>query len=554
MSRRNILRGSPIALLTVLAGLANVARAQAPTAPGVAGPNYSVIYVAEGAESSWLEERVGGGSWQTVPNSGTSPVAFTNKPSGAYSYRSAGMWFVGYDMYYDQYIYQVFYSPETPVTVLANRDPVSTQKTYQYQTRQGDINGDGRTDLFIRRTSGGSANNGVLENVILQQNSAGGTFSTVVPTGSQYNTALGWPVSSASVVIDDFNVDGFVDVELKGVAAATGASGATDQIVFSPAAATTTPKGLRAVDDGLKTFAANALDYSVDRNFISNQAVLQSFVGYLVVFSCSFGVGGVMDDIVYSFPIPCVLGTIYISGSYWDYRGVHEEAVAIWTNDKAYGTGSATATAATQGMKHAVEDVLGVPVGGWSMEEELGGLGEYSDPDVRRALEVFWSILGIGRANAAQTQEAPPQTRYLGNVYIVGHPVWYILPTHTALEYTSTTIPTTTIGAGPEPLPIIGPFLVSRLNRPTDRAAYNMIHGTVVSLVYPVPELYFLAAEAADARYPDNLGYHAYNPGGPLYNSNGYTHGLIIATQGVPSVDMNKFVGGWHAVPTTSFQ
>jgi hypothetical protein len=39
-----------------------------------------------------------------------------------------------------------------------------------------------------------------------------------------------------------------------------------------------------------------------------------------------------------------------------------------------------------------------------------------------------------------------------------------------------------------------------------------------------------------------------------LYNSNGYTHGLINATGGNPSINMNQFICGSHLVPPSAFQ
>jgi hypothetical protein len=38
------------------------------------------------------------------------------------------------------------------------------------------------------------------------------------------------------------------------------------------------------------------------------------------------------------------------------------------------------------------------------------------------------------------------------------------------------------------------------------------------------------------------------------YNSNGYSHGLVRATAGVPSIDMNRFVGGEKPVPPHVFR
>ena len=49
-------------------------------------------------------------------------------------------------------------------------DPLDVQRSYQYEIRRGDLNGDGRKDIYLRRTSGGNPNNGVINKTIITQN------------------------------------------------------------------------------------------------------------------------------------------------------------------------------------------------------------------------------------------------------------------------------------------------------------------------------------------------------------------------------------------------
>jgi hypothetical protein len=448
---------------------------------------------------------------------------------------------------------------EGPVSVTVgappSRDPMSTQLTYQYETRAGDIDWDGKTDIFVRRTSGGVTGNGTLEQVILQQSSAGGTFSILVPDYYQAATASTWPGSGASVVVSDFNVDGYADVEVKGVAGATGAAGAFDQIVYSPAAPySTQPLGLRAVDASLKQFVGNSLDYFSNPNYFTDNATPVYVSAWVTYFYCWPTFSGMLSDYYYG-SWYCVVYYNYYSGYYWDYTAFSDEAVALWSNDEGLQADRIDETESTEGAQEAAEEALEVEIGGWPMEEEFGSEGEHTDSDIRRGLETFWAILGIGRANAqeVETDEAPPQTaRLFDVVYITGHPVFGFLPTHSALEYTSASTATTTISAAPYPAPMVGPFLRSDINRPSDR--YNMVLGTVIDPGNPIPALYWAELIEADSRYDDQLGYHPSNPGGSLYNSNGYTNGLIIATGGNPSINMNRLVGASHPVPASEFQ
>lgn len=214
-----------------------------------------------------LLEKPEGGSYTDL---GSESVSFTNKPEGMYSYVAA---------YYgcqpgpygtpicDQYSSDI--ATVRVVDSLPARDPVSTQLEYDYEARTGDINSDGATDIFIRRTSGGEPYNGVVEEVILQQTSSG-SFQSLVPSALQKSTASSWPFAGIEMVVEDFNVDGFADVLLKGVAAAVNTSGIPNQMVYAPGQLLDAePLGVRAVDASLTEFVGNSLDYFVNPNYYS---------------------------------------------------------------------------------------------------------------------------------------------------------------------------------------------------------------------------------------------------------------------------------------------
>jgi len=525
-----------------------------PAAPAAsASGSYSVSWSMQCAGDClalWLEERVGSGAFASV--SGGSPQVFFNKPAGQYAYRVARI-VGGYPLPY----YMVEYSTEVTVNVgaaLPPLDPLLTQRNYQYQTRVGDIDYDGRRDLFIQRVAGGVPNNGVLDKLIVQQTATTGQYVLVPPSPAQAAAAATWPVSSAQVAVEDINVDGFVDVAVKGVAGALGVPGAANLIVYSPGAPfATTPKGVRAVDAGLLQFVGDMLDYEVDQNYFVNNA---PYVYYTVLYNWSTcgGAGTVSGDGYYwGADYGCISVYQYVSGYYQDYSVFSSAAMTISDAAASGANGQTSPTAAVDAIDRAAEGVFKTPIGGWGMEEVLGATGEHTNPDARRALEVFWAILGAARADAEEVHatKAPSQTpRVFGTIYVTGHHVFGLGPIHTAIEYTSVARPTTTLSAGPEGTL---PYLVSRPNRPTDTSALNMVLGTVNDPQSPSAEAYFAELLLADANYDDDLRYALFPVAPGSYNSNSYVRGLIDATGGVTTVNLSSFVGGDKPVPASKF-
>jgi hypothetical protein len=524
-----------------------------PAAPASSATgSYSVSWSAQctgDCFSLWLEERVGSGSFVWVGSG--SPKTFSGKPAGQYSYRLARM-VSSYAMPY----YAMDYSTEVTVNVggsLPPLDPLLTQRNYRYQTRVGDVDYDGRRDLYIQRVSGGVANNGILDKIIVQQTATPGQYLLVPPSAAQAAAAATWPASSAQVAVEDINVDGFVDVTVKGVAGALGVPGAANLIVYSPGAPfAAAPKGVRAVDTGLLQFVGNMLDYEVDQNYFVNNAPYVYYTLYYSWSTCG-GAGIVSSDGYWGADPGC--GTVYqyLSGYYQDYSVFSSAAVAISDSAASGANGQTSATAAVDAIDRTAEGVFKTTIGGWGMEEVLGSTGEHTNPDARRALEVFWAILGAARADAeeVQTTKAPRQTsRVFGTVYVTGHHVFGLGPIHTAIEYTSVALPTTTLSAGPEGTL---PYLVSRPNRPSDNSALNMVLGTVNDPQSPSAEAFFAELSLADANYDDDLRYALFPVASGAYNSNSYVRGLIEATGGVTTVNLALLVGGDKPVPASKF-
>ena len=114
--------------------------------------------------------------------------------------------------------------PGPPISI----DTLDVQQQYQFETRVGDINFDRRKDIYIRRLSG-NANNGVISQTILIQNS-NRTFKIYNASSSQLAKAKSWSKVNIVTVLEDFNLDGYIDVFLKGVSGAI--SNTKDQLVL----------------------------------------------------------------------------------------------------------------------------------------------------------------------------------------------------------------------------------------------------------------------------------------------------------------------------------
>ena len=88
--------------------------------------------------------------------------------------------------------------------------------------------------MYIKRTSGGASNNGVLYETIVTQ-LADKSFSALSTTASQKSTAASWPVINVNIKSADLNMDGFVDVVVKGINSHI--PNVDDQVIFSSGSA-----------------------------------------------------------------------------------------------------------------------------------------------------------------------------------------------------------------------------------------------------------------------------------------------------------------------------
>ena len=244
-----------------------------------AGESYSINY----EYYDFLEEKIGeNGSWSFVSGAnGTAEIS--GRPEGVYYYRAVVIDFnSGFPQFY--------YSNEISVNVYSGPpievDGIWDQKDYIYQVRKGDVNGDGKQDLFVNRISGGNSNNGVLNKTILQQQ-ADKTFSVLTATPAQLNAAASWATASVEVVLSDFNMDGYVDLILKGID--NHITGANNQMVFSKGQLFSgQASSVRDIDeDFFKTFSSIA-HWLGDSNYFEDNIITVTGHTYVLTYGCGF--------------------------------------------------------------------------------------------------------------------------------------------------------------------------------------------------------------------------------------------------------------------------
>jgi len=141
--------------------------------------------------------------------------------------------------------------------------------------------------------------------------------------------------------------------------------------------------------------------------------------------------------------------------------------------------------------------------------------------------------------------------RLPGTIYITGHGIFKIGPTHLAVEYTGVGLKSNWISSGPR-----GGLLVSGQDqsRMTDAPPLNVTIGQVRPPAGMTPEDYFVLLQKTDTLYCDCLDYDLFPGIMNSYNSNSYVNGIIQATGGTTSVNFDIYYGGPNLVPPQYFR
>ncbi len=566
-----------------------------PTAPDFIVGSYTVDWQDTTGSICWLSERVNNGSWVTVANSYSPVKTMTfSRSVGNYDYQVACI---------DDY--GGVLGPITTVGVVSSMptlDSLDVQLGYQFQVRTGDINSDGKADVYLQRTSGGNSNNGVIDKTILTQNTDGDFEVLENPTSGQLSAAGGWPVaSSVEAVVNDFNVDGRVDVLMKNLDSAIG--NVDDQIVYSTGQFFKgAAQAATSLDFEFQKFFRDTYNWILDPNYFA-QAITSNMPAYSVsldlgVYYCTYWFGfpscfNVFHDVFNATVTLAMLGlsgyetiaeaeqgladalgfasydtfkcviycawiefysfygsTIFMFYDTWtpttESPGFDDITFSARARDVAdisedIASGATTEVEGADSISEIIEALARVKIGGIC----LGGFvtdPELQDPEDCRGFELFASI----GATAPVTEEVPD--RQVNTVYITGHRVLWVGPFHLATEYSESSTQKTTLSAGPA-----GGKLVNGINRKTDFTG-NVTLGITTSSVGLSPSLYFQFMLAKHGNYGNGLNYDLFpQPGTSGYNSNSYVHGLVNAASGVSTVDFNQYVGGNKPVPNSKF-
>jgi hypothetical protein len=307
--------------LPLLLAFNSVADAQqVPIAPATTNGNYNVSYVFEqDSQFTWLAERTGpSGAWaynnfNSVVHAGNNVMnaTFTNKPPGEYFYRVEVLYTNEYGESWSTWSSEtrVVVTGGGPQTPPPTQDLVSNQVRYTYAVRIGDINADGRQDVFVNRTAGGVALNGTLGSIILQQQ-ADKTFLPTVPTAGMVSTASNWPASNTPLELDDINFDGYVDIRLPNLGSVI--SGVFGQIIFSPGQVNVAaPKKVTAINAKVTKFLNDTQLWLDEPHYFTNNASIIAEPVYVQQMSCDY----VWHGDYYSYE--CWYGWVFVGYQYY---------------------------------------------------------------------------------------------------------------------------------------------------------------------------------------------------------------------------------------------
>ncbi|WP_308364671.1 MULTISPECIES: hypothetical protein [unclassified Microbulbifer] len=117
-----------------------------------------------------------------------------------------------------------------------------------------------------------------VEEFVLRQKS-GGEFTLVTGlSSSQKSQAQKWPLADIEIKAGDFNIDGIVDIFLKGVTSSI--PGALDQFVFASGEVGTAPSAITAVDSQFRQFFKEVNGWKLDPDYFEKTAIENDWYSY----------------------------------------------------------------------------------------------------------------------------------------------------------------------------------------------------------------------------------------------------------------------------------
>ena len=272
LKKRRLSLLNPVSILCFLALVFTALPSYAlSTSDSSIGKNESYTITYQSGRKYRLQEKVGAnGRWTFLSRSHSGKKTFKKSVANTYYYRTYRFGCGGRKGRGGRGGCRHVGKPISVTVLPGSSIPLDThevQQQYQFETRIGDINYDGRKDIYIRRLSG-NANNGVISQTILVQNS-NLTFKIHNASSSQLTKAKSWSKVNITVALGDFNLDGYIDVFLKGVSSAI--SGAKDQLVFSSGIQYNgKAQAVTTIDDNFKKTFSSVANWIVDKNYFKN--------------------------------------------------------------------------------------------------------------------------------------------------------------------------------------------------------------------------------------------------------------------------------------------
>lgn len=538
---------SAVALAVLAGGLAHAQSVPVPVI-NVQNNGYSVVYnpcsncIADGLEA-WLP---GSNTWS---HAGRGNISITSPAPGVHRYRAV------YLLMTWQGGYQSVYGPEATIVIDQNRQvqrparpSLTVQIAAEFSVSSGDIDANGTRDLYIRRSSplpeGG---NGTIGDVLLRQNQQG-KFEPSLPTAQERAISAGWQPAPVVVGKRDVNIDGYLDLILRGVTNAAGLARASNQILFAPGASgIDQPPSARAVDARLAKFSTDVDRHLVDPDYYLNHVPTNYELFVYHALRCDWGAYGYSNVFDTMDPWSCHYEPQYLYVVYRNYSVFNPDAMEIASTDYGMIHGTESPASGLKRIASRIEKILGVSIGGWDINELLGHDGAGVDQNDQLAIGLFGVLAAISEA-VAQTADEEAQNSTAERVELRGRRVLGQGPFHTALQFGQSTVS----AYDSDPRPLWDGDLFSQVNWRRDHPSLTLRMGFVDGPL--APSLYWNSILLRDRRYGDDLPYDLFpSLGQGGYNSNSYVSGLIKATLGTPTIQIESFVGGERPVPVSAF-
>jgi hypothetical protein len=541
---------SAMTLTVLVAGLVQAQTFPPPVISLQSNGDYTVSYsqcpycFTDGLEA-WLPDSNG---WAYAGSGGIS----VNDPApGVHRYRGV------YLLMTWPGVYQTVYGPEASVFFDQNmqvqpvtRPSLAVQIAAEYSVSSGDIDANGTEDLYIRRSSPPGADDGTIGDVLLKRNNQG-SFVASLPNQQERAISAQWQPAPFKVGKRDVNIDGYVDLILRG-GGNSGLAPVSNQILFAPGAdALDQPPVARTVDSRLGRFSADVDRHLIDPNYYLNHVPTRYALFVYYALNCNrsgYGYGYEYGG-VFEMPDPwaCYHEPQYLYVVYRDYSIFDSDAMEIASIDYGMIHDTGPTASGLQRIAEKIGAILGVAIGGWDIDELLGHDGVVIDEQEELAMGLFAALAAISEA-VAQTTGEEAQNPAAERVELRGRRVLGQGPFHTALQFGQSTVS----AYDSDPRPLWDGDLFSQVNWRRDHPSLTLRMGFVDGPL--APSLYWDSLLVMDRRYGDDLPYDLFpSLGQGGYNSNSYVSGIIKATLGTPTIQIESFVGGERPVPVSAF-